>query len=329
MPTSTTRPPLAKNQQRQSDLRCCKAAAAARQLRAPAACEQRRLHGVLEAAAVDHDIGARPKGGAQPRGRVLGRVASRHVDHIVRLRVRKVSKSAWLNSRRQLTHPLASCDVKLSKLEVGDDHAVGAEHARRHQHHQADGPGSEHRHALPGRDAAAAHGVHANAQRLAEGALLVRPRRRQLVAPVGRVIDEGAQRAMVRRRRSEHDVRVEVVPALASLRALPAGHARLQRDACADAQRQHAAAELHDLAAAFVAEHHRRGDHKVADFASLEVVHVGAADADALHGNAHVAVRRRRGKRPRQELQLPHAGQHSRHVAGHPLARRLDSLPGV
>jgi hypothetical protein len=87
----------------------------------------------------------------------------------------------------------------------------------------------------------------------------------------------------------ELHARVHVVVALLDGAGARIRDARLHHDAVADGQVRDALADLEHGAGALVTEDHRRLDDERADLPVGPVVHVGGADADGVHRDAHLA----------------------------------------
>jgi len=130
--------------------------------------------------------------------------------------------------------------------------------------------------------------VNSHGQGLQQSSFLHADVIRQLEAKVGGVFVVPGQVSIVRRCGTKDHVGAQVVSTLLAVIAVAAGHSRLNGHAVAHLEGGHFLAQLGHHAGCLVANDHRLGQHKVPDASVGKVVHVGSADAHAVHGQKNL-----------------------------------------
>lgn len=190
--------------------------------------------------------------------------------------------------------------------QVGDDHIRCAHLLCNDQAHESDGSRPQNQHVIAEADVCTTTSVNANAQRLEKGSLLHRyviweflfeiderksnidnftklPQCHTYETKVSWMSVESSQIAIVRWSRTEDHIRTQVVAASLAEFTLTTAESWLDCNSIADLQVRHLSATLCDNARSFMSNNHRLRYYEVTNTAVNEIVHVRAANANAVH----------------------------------------------
>ena len=243
--------------------------------------------GLLHACRLDHNVRAFPL--RQPQDGLHG-VLLRGVHHSLRAQF--------------------FCLLQPRVHDVRHDNVPHAARVQRQHRDQPDAARAKHHRRLPRPGLRLVRRVEADGQRLDQRALHRADVLRQREAQRGLVRYILLKYAVHGRRGEEYHIRAQVIPARAAELTVSARFSRFKGHAVAGFDVCHVFPDLHDHAAALVAEHKRRFYNVISDCAGFVVVQIASAHADVLDFDKSFVVLRLRD-RALLKRHLPDACHHS------------------